>query len=357
MPRDNQFLLGLLNGLYQGGVGNPEVNDEQAKLQMEQDKQMQEQGQIPVHPQTSNIAMHTIKNVLFPTSLSTAYKPDPTKPTYGQSPEGDFTMSQPGQPLPEGYAKVDSSKGMTELGIQSRMKKQKTWTPVAGMISKNGKPILVNADGEMKEGNMEVKPTAGSAYAGVREKQFTLQDLPSNQGPSTAGGAAYQVKVAARQGKALIAKAGSPQRTGLATGDLARSVLRNSPTDEAMRNANFSDNLITRWSQLKQKITADPTSVNNPQIRREIYNLFDEMDKSATPFIKNQLDDMESTGFTIPPNVRKRQLGETLPDIPFEEGPSDNGQVKEFNSVLEATAAKLPKGTRIKVGGRMATVQ
>lgn len=194
------------------------------------------------------------------------------------------------------------------------------WSPVPGMLTKEGYPLMIDKfSGGMKQGPIPATATGGSAYAGIREKQFGLQDLPSNQGPSTAAGAAYQVKVAARQGKSLIAKAGSAQRTGLAQGDLARAVLRNSPTDEAMRNGNFSDNLVTRWSQMKQKLTADPGAVNNPAIRKEIYSIFDEMDKSATPFIQNQLDDMVSAGFKLAadPKVRKRQLGETLPDIPF----------------------------------------
>jgi len=193
----------------------------------------------------------------------------------------------------------------------------------AGMLSKDAHPIQINeATGEMREvGGMSAVPTGGSQMAGVRERQFGLQDLPSNQSPSTAGGAAYQVKVAARQGKSLIAKPGAAQRTGLASGDLARSILRSAPTDEAMKNGNFSDNLITRWSMMKQNITADPSALANPKIRKELYDIFDEMDKSATPFIKNQLDDMEAMGFKVPPSVRKRQLGETLPDIPFIEIP------------------------------------
>lgn len=198
------------------------------------------------------------------------------------------------------------------------------YTAVPGVLSKAGKPFIFDKfKGTMVEGPMEAVPTGGmgSAMAGVRKSQFTLQDLPSNQGPSTAGGAAYQVKVASRQGKNLIAKAGSSQRLGLAQGDLARAVLRNSPTDEAMRNANFSENVINRWSQMKQKLTSDPAAINNPKIRKEIYDIFDEMDQSATPFIKMQLDNMEDVGFPISAGVRKREMGETLSTIPFIENP------------------------------------
>jgi len=197
-------------------------------------------------------------------------------------------------------------------------KQNQEWQAVSGELSETGRPLEIDkVTGEIREAGPKSKATSGSAFANTRMKQYTISDLPSNQGPTTAAGAAYQVKVAARQGKSLIAKAGSPQRTALATGDLARAILRSSPTEEAMKNANFSDNTIQKWAMLKQQITADPTTVNNPQIRREIYNIFDEMDKSATPFIQNQLDDMQDLGFQITPAIRKRQLGETLPDVPF----------------------------------------
>lgn len=199
------------------------------------------------------------------------------------------------------------------------------WHPVPGMLSKGGKPIEINEQtGEYREAPIAAKPAGGlgSGMATVRQNQYTLQDLPSNQPANTAGGAAYQVLVGSQQGMNLIARPGSVQRTGLAQGDLARTILRNSPTDEALRNANFSDNLITRWGQMKQRLTADPQALANPQIRKEMYDIFSEMRTSAKPFIQNQLDDMNDAGFPVTPNTRKRQLGETLPVIPFDAGTS-----------------------------------
>lgn len=212
-------------------------------------------------------------------------------------------------------------------GLTKPQKPNSEYSPIPGFLS-HGHPVLYDKTDPSKTTVLPVRgeATGGSQMAGVRSKQFTLQDLPSNQGPNTAGGAAYQVKVAARQGKNLIAKAGSSQRLGLASGDLARAVLRASPTDEAMHNANFSDNTINRWSQIKQKITSDPGQINNPAVRKEIYNIFDEMDKSASPFIKNQLDDMADAGFPVTAATRKRQMGETLPDIPFIEIPGQAPQ-------------------------------
>lgn len=201
---------------------------------------------------------------------------------------------------------------------------QKDWRPVPGQETKDHKAIYYNATdpSEEMEGTIPgVQTGYGATMGKTRLGQYTMQDLPSNQPPSTAGGAAYQVKVAARQGRALIGKAGSAQRTGLATGDLARAILRAAPTDEAMQHANFSDNLVTRFSLLKQKITADPNTVNNPQVRKEMYGIFDEMDKAAEPWIKNQLDEMKDQGFPISDKTYRRQLGLDIPDIPFIELP------------------------------------
>lgn len=222
------------------------------------------------------------------------------------------------------------------------------WQPLSGMLSKNGRPMEIDKfSGEIREAGPEGAQSTGyGAMMGpVRKAQYTLQDLPSNQGPSTAGGAAYQVKVAARQGKTIVAKAGSAQRTGLSSGDLARAILRAAPTEEAMKAANFSDNLVTRFSLMKQKLTADPSAVDNPKIRREIYDIFDEMDKSATPFIKNQLDDLESLMGPLPPGIRKRQLGETLPDIPFMEVKESN-----INPLGGPSIGEVKKGYRFKGG-------
>lgn len=213
-------------------------------------------------------------------------------------------------------------------GLTKPQKPNSEYSPIPGFLSQ-GHPVLYDKTDPSKTTVLPVRgeATGGSQMAGVRKNQFTMQDLPSNQGPTTAAGAAYQVKVAGRQGKSLIAKYSTPQRIGLAGGEAARAVLRASPTDEAMRNANFSDNTINHWNQLKQKLTSNPQeAMNNVAVRREMYNLFDEMDKSASPLIANQLDDIESIMGPLPKGVRQRQMGETLPDIPFIEIPGQAPQ-------------------------------
>lgn len=212
--------------------------------------------------------------------------------------------------------------GQLGPGLMKQQAPRPEYQAVPGIMSKGGKPFIFDKfTGDMKEGPMQATPTGGmgSAMAGVRKSQFALQDLPSNQGPTTAGGAAYQVKVGARQGKNLIARPGSPQRTAAATADLVRAITRVAPTDEGLKMANFSGNLVDRWARMKQQLTADPSVVDNPKIRKEMYDIFDEMDKSATPFVKMQLDNMEDAGFPVTPNTRKREMGETLPEIPYME--------------------------------------
>jgi len=201
--------------------------------------------------------------------------------------------------------------------------------PVPGVLSKDSKPFIFDKfTGKMVEGPMEAKPNAGlgSPMAAERGRQFEVTQQPMNQGPNTQGGASAMVKIGARQGKALIAQPGSPQRTAAASADLVRAITRVAPTDEGLKMANFSGNVVDRWSRLKQQLTADPTIVDNPKIRKEMYDIFDDMDKSAEPFIKNQLDALKQRGYGITQDDYNRNLGLNIKEIPFVEsmtsGPS-----------------------------------
>lgn len=204
-----------------------------------------------------------------------------------------------------------------------------------GRTTLDGKAIYMNkTTGEEMIGKTAgtPKPTMGSAMSNERHQQFSMTQLPSNQGTSTAGGAAYQVKVGARQGMNLIAKPGSPQRTAAAAADLVRAITRVAPTDEGLHNANFSDNLVTRWGVLKQKLESNPKSIYNGAIRKEMFDIFKEMDESATPFIQNQLDDLTDAGYDIPEATRRRQMGLTLPKIEFKGDPGAMGPISPNSS-------------------------
>ncbi len=239
-------------------------------------------------------------------------------------------------PYAEVFKRNPALMGQLLPGLTKPQKPFGEYAPIPGFLS-DGHPVLYDKTDPSKTTVLPVKgiATGGTAMAGVRERQFTMQDLPSNQASTTAGGAAYQVKVASRQLKALIAKATTPQAIGLAGADIARMVQRSAPLAQTLGEADFGNNFTTKWNLLTQKITADPTSKDVPKIRRELYNMAEDLDKSASPFIQNQLDDMEENGFKVPPSVRKRQMGETLPDIPFIDFPGQSsGKVDPKNDPL-----------------------
>lgn len=161
-------------------------------------------------------------------------------------------------------------------------------------------------------------------YYSTRGSATFLNELPSNSSPSTAAGAAYGVKVAARQGKDLIAKAGSPQALALASSDLARAVQRSAPQLDAMRGGDFTNNLVTKLNAFSQRFTADPqgTIADVPKVRKEIFDILDGLDKSAQPFIEQKLQNIEDTfPEQLPKNwgsIKNREMGVTIKPIPFE---------------------------------------
>lgn len=200
------------------------------------------------------------------------------------------------------------------------------YAPVPGMISESGQPLVIDKfTGKItpSEISAKVKPNSFVAMADVRRSQNIMTDLPSRSNPSTAAGAAYQVKVAARQGKAIIGKPGSPQQLALAASDLARAVQRSAPQLETLQGAGFSNNILTQLNRLTQSLTADPSGKDVPKIRRQIYDLLDDLDKTATPWIENQLKNTEDIWEgNLPKNwdmLKKRELGLNIPDVPFQE--------------------------------------
>lgn len=181
------------------------------------------------------------------------------------------------------------------------------------------------AQGKGTKDTKIISPTqqGQSPYADVRATQNIMSDLPSRSGPSTQAGAASTVQFSARQGKQLIANPGSPQKLALSAVDLARTVQRNAPTVDTLTNAGFADNLATKLSLLSQKITADPNSKDVPKLRKEIFDIFTDLEDSSKPIIQRQLDTTESLWKTrLPPEwetIKKSELGENLPPIVFNE--------------------------------------
>lgn len=194
------------------------------------------------------------------------------------------------------------------------------------------------------------KQTANSRsdIAGANVGRINLQQLPSELGPNTGAGAAYGVKIAARQGKSIIAKPGSAQRMSLASGDIARAVIRAAPQLDAQRGADFSQNLATKISSISQRITSNPNGPDAPKLRKEMYDILDDLDKSATPFIANHLQNYEDLLGSLPAGVKQRELGETLPDVPFDAG----GPVQQKTYQKTGTG---PNGIKIGTNDNWAT--
>lgn len=189
---------------------------------------------------------------------------------------------------------------------------------------------VISAEQGLKQGQTpkgtiipSISQTGQSPYADVRAAQYIAQDLPSNMSPTTASGAASQVQLAVRQGKGLIANPGSPQRLALAASDLARAVQRSAPQLETLEGAGFANNLSSRLSLLAQKVTANPNSADVPKLRKEVYDILDDLDRTSKPIIQRQLDVIEGIyKERLPGNwneIKKGQLGENIPDIPYNE--------------------------------------
>lgn len=192
-----------------------------------------------------------------------------------------------------------------------------------GRTTTDGKAIYVNkATGEEMVGKTAgtPKPTFGSGMAGERHAQFEVTQMPSNQSATTAGGAAYQVKVASRQGKSIIAKATTPQAVALASADLGRAVQRSAVLAETIGAANFANNLTTKWNLLNQKVTADPKSKDIPKLRKEMFDMFTELDNAASPWITNQLNLLKRHGYDITPEDYDEQMARNIPEIKFDAG-------------------------------------
>lgn len=175
--------------------------------------------------------------------------------------------------------------------------------------------------------------TGKNDFFGAKTGQMGLQELPSLLGPNTAPGAAYMVKVSARQGKSLIAKATSPQNLSLAGADLARAVQRSAPFSSTIGESDYGNTLLTTWGRLKQKLDSDPKSPDVPKLRKQLYDTFDELDKASTPWIENHLASYEERMGALSPAERARQLGTNIPEIPFQDTTTGTppGKVKVSN--------------------------
>lgn len=214
--------------------------------------------------------------------------------------------------------------------------------------SSRGEPVPYR---EIQQAIAAKRPNMMGGYFQGRLGTMQAGQLPSEAPVNEPAGAAAQVKVAARQGKALIAKATSPQNLALASNDLARAIQRATPTSETIGAASYAQSLPTLFGQLQQKWTADPNSPDVPKLRKQLYDTFNELDKAATPWIENRLQNMEANGTNSTygnnwKGTRDRELGLNIPDIPFNEGSSQNPNIS--TGVPQFKYAKGQNGQTIR---------
>lgn len=125
------FGVGLLQGLYNSGLGNPQVNEarrrralEEAQIESQTAQSASERGMRPVNIQQIPGFMDKLKSALFPGGgqpLQTAFEPDPTVPKYAMSGEGEVKTFQPGQEVSSGFTTLSPKEGRTALMGQRKV--------------------------------------------------------------------------------------------------------------------------------------------------------------------------------------------------------------------------------------------
>lgn len=292
MPRDNQFLVGLLQGLYSSGLGNSEVNDRKQALQLEQDKQMSDQGMVPIHPHTDNVALHTIKNVLFPTSLNGAYQKDPNKPVSYIDASGEPGIAKPGTKLGEGQYNYPLDK---TVSLQNSKEKQKPRDAMLVYDKKTGRPRIEDISYQVKPGELSEISNMGEAltklgsfssnearggFLGARETQIRAQMRdefsksidPSVLPPTSVLGRAAQSIKRVVSGDTLLkeGEVTNQARLQAAKADLDVIITNASATVEGQKMLS-TPTLISSLRQLQSYLSTDPGQVPVPKEVVDIY--------------------------------------------------------------------------------------
>lgn len=135
MAKRNDFLEGFLKGLYNSGVGNPEVQRANEAAMQERNASltttMAGEGMTPNvlpsdHPISQKIGGF-ISSLFGGAStaplLASSFKQDPTKPQYYQTPEGTTSFTMGGKPIPIGAAKLPVDKGPALVAATGKMER------------------------------------------------------------------------------------------------------------------------------------------------------------------------------------------------------------------------------------------
>lgn len=391
----NDFAAAFLKGLYEGGVGNPEVNERRRANDLTQqytqaalDQSAAEKGLVhdtskdfshPAHP-----IWDQIRSVMFPGStgqtLQTAFKPDPNLPVPSIKPTGETTFNPPGSAIPEGQFKFPGT-SKEALGM------------VKSQTSKTGMGNVTwdtSTDEQKRLAQGVYEGRINPAMLGFRER--TVANTLANEYATRNGLTPYKSYLT--QVKTKTAEAFTSGKFGQNINSLNTALGHVESVHKAYQ---YIANTDEKWlnvpiNKLKEQ-TNDPhivklgialnalhgelatTFKGSGGTDQEIGAWVKYLNENLTPEqaygALTEVDDLlrsrqsaleyqRSTGMgdnpggtsIISPKAAKTQ--KSLQSSPLN---TDQPPVKEFNSLLEATAAKLPKGTRIKVGGRMATVQ
>lgn len=346
-----EFWEAFMQGLYQGGVGNPEVNERRRQSELDNEfKQAQlnaaaaEKGLVPaneskVHPATYNI----ISAVLNPrryggSKLNTAFKPDPTQPTYMQEPTGSVKLVPPDVlPLP-GSVRLDKERGSALLSNQ--MKQSELDKYRSDSLALRSEKVDTFQGQREKEREDRINRTVlnysnalenNSLLKKLREQEFSIDQVDDlinlvNSG-NTVASSAMGTKMAKAMGEVGV----------LTESDIKRYIMSG-------KLAQGAADKLTKW--IKGKPT-DATMEEIGQISSVLKNNFSSRIQPIYDRYVNRL--------SANMNISKEEAARRL-DVPIFGSRSQAMEIPSFGSIEEAEGANLPPGTRIMIGGRRATV-
>lgn len=212
--------------------------------------------------------------------------------------------------------------GMQEQNIQSQIEQRGKPKVVPQFTTSTGQPVVQTKEGKLQPAETTEKLEAAkgimSPMANVREELGLPKLLPSNSGSTTVPGAASQMLLAAKTGRAILSSPKlTPTEIQLALNDLSRLVQRSAPQLDTIRGlAGFTNTLKSKIATWQTLITSKPETVNVPEIVGKLNEIFNELESTAKPFVDRQLKLVEpafKASKAYGPNwenTKKLELGE-----------------------------------------------
>lgn len=318
----NDFLTGVLQGLYQGGVGNPEANAANKQSQMELaykqaalNQNAAKEGLVQdIHPQTDAV-IDKVRSFIFPGSggptINTAFKPDPSLGTYSQDTSGRTSLLPAGTAIPPGSSKLDREKGASLLASQE---KEKTPDSMLVYDRTTGKPRIESLTYIPKPGEMAQKTNLGDAltrtgafasnesrggYFDAREGQIRLGAAdeikktldPSNLSRGTTLGAAASSVKRAINGLSLLNQPTVTKTALEATmGDIDSILTQASATVEGRKMLN-TPNFRNNITDFRSFISGSPEEVAVPEGVVNVYkNILNDLGPIAQNTVKDYVE-------------------------------------------------------------------